>query len=210
VPAGPADVATRDRLISVVRRAVEAAPGPGSGAPSVRQAAAAAGVAPTALYWHFGSRRALLDAVLDDMVADLAPLAARGTTPRRRVVSLARAMRAQVQSGEAAHRLARELGRWAELSVPAQMALAREVTAAGLRGAVAVRAVRSVLYVVGGFILVEDHHRQAAGETTTQDLWRRVDDPELSPRLRVAMADPPDDDALFTYTVEHLVAAVIP
>jgi TetR/AcrR family transcriptional regulator, tetracycline repressor protein len=211
MPSATADVATRDRLLAVTRHVVEAAPGPDSGAPSVRHIAAAAGVAPTALYWHFGSRRGLLDAVLDALVTDLPPLEVRGGTPRRRVLSLARSMRAQVKAGEPAHRLARELGRVAELSVPAQVALAREISAAGLTGAAAARAVRAVLYVVGGFILVEDHHRQRPpGDQTSQELWRTVDDPAVAPPLRAAMRGPQDDDALFTYTLEHLVDAIVP
>ena len=211
MPSAPADVATRDRLVAATRRVVEAAPGPDSGAPSVRQIAAQAGVAPTALYWHFGSRRGLLDAVLDALVADLLPLEVRGSTPRRRVLSLARSMRAQVKAGEPAHRLARELGRVAELSVPAQVALAREISAAGLTGEAASRAVRAILYVVGGFILVEDHHRQRpAGDLTSQELWRTVDDPDVAPDLRTAMTGAQDDDALFSYTVGHLVDAIVP
>jgi AcrR family transcriptional regulator len=209
MPRAAADVATRGRLLAAARAFVES--DGAVAAPSVRQVAAAAGVAPTALYWHFGSRRGLLDVVLDALVADLPPLEVRGTTPRRRVLSLARSMRAQVQAGEAAHRLAQELGRVAELSVPAQVVLAREVSAAGLRGAAAGRAVRAVLYVVGGFILVEDHHRRrAVGDLTSQQLWRGVDDPAIPPRLRAAMTGPQDDDALFDYTLERLVAAILP
>ncbi len=127
------------------------------------------------------------------------------------MLSLARSMRAQVKAGEPAHRLAQELGRVAELSVPAQVALAREISAAGLSGSAAARAVRAVLYVVGGFILVEDHHRQRpAGDLTSQELWRGVDDPDIAPRLRAAMTGPQDDDRLFTYTLEHLVSGILP
>src|SRR2546421_12337847 len=95
----------------------------------------------------------------------------RGRKPTMRVASIARAIRAQVQAHPQLVDLAHELGRGPATSFPGQVALAREVSAAGLRGADAARAVRAVLYLVGGFILLEALPPPPAGTPTTQDLW---------------------------------------
>src|SRR5205085_12120086 len=69
----PAD---HERIVAAGRALIEAG---GVEALSMRKLAAEVGVAPTAIYWHVGSREDLLNAVLDAMVDDLPPIAARGT-----------------------------------------------------------------------------------------------------------------------------------
>src|SRR5437879_5498407 len=102
------------------------------------------------------------------------------------------------REGRTTQQRAAELNRTAELSFPAQVVLAREVEAAGLDGAEAAQAVRAVLFLVGGFILLEDNfaHREP-GSRTTQELWRSLDDPTITPDLRAAMSKPTNTDALF-------------
>ncbi|MHB8464855.1 MAG: TetR/AcrR family transcriptional regulator [Acidimicrobiales bacterium] len=202
------DRATRDRLLQAARGLVEAG---GIESLSMRKVAAEAGVAPTAIYWHFGGREELLHAVLDAMIADLEPLAARGTTPHRRIASLVRAMRAQVASTAPMQQLAAELGRGAELSVPVQVTLAGEMTAAGLHGEEAANAMRSVLFMVGGFILVEENYRhRPPGSRTTQELWQGIDDDAIDPGIRAAMQRAPDSDGLFRYALDRMLDAVLP
>ena len=152
----------------------------GPAAVSMRKVAAEVGVAATAIYWHVGSREVLLGAVLDALIADLPRPAAQGRTPRARVASLARAMREQALATTHTQQLARELGRSA------------------------------VLFLVGGFVLLEDNYRVAKpGRASTQDLWRQVDDPAIDPELRAAMSRATTPDALFDYTVDRLLAAIL-
>lgn len=195
----------RRRLVDAARALVAAG---GPDALSMRKVAAEVGVAPTAIYWHVGGRDALLGAVLDAMVADLPSPAAEGVTPAERIASLARGMRAEALATGNTQLLARELGRTAELFLPAQVALARELSAAGLHGTAAADATRAVLFVVGGFVLLEDSYR-SAGEARTPDLWRDVNDPLIDPELKEAMSRPTTPDALFEYTIEHLLAAIL-
>ena len=197
---------TRARLVDAARALVEAG---GPEALSMRKVAADVGVAATAIYWHVGSRQELLHAVLDALIADLPPLRARGATPRRRVASLARAMRDQALATTHTQQLARQLGRSAELFLPGQVAMARELAGAGLRGEAAAEAVRALIFLVGGFVLLEDNYR-VAGTGTAQDLWAAVDDPALDPELITAMSRRTTPDALFDYTVDRLVDAVVP
>jgi TetR/AcrR family transcriptional regulator, tetracycline repressor protein len=200
----PAD---HERIVAAARALIEAG---GVEALSMRKLAADVGVAPTAIYWHVGSRQDLLNAVLDAMVADLPPIAARGTSARARLASVARSIRDQVRATTPTQQLAAELGRTAELSFPGQVALTREMQAAGVGGSDAAQAVRAVLFLVGGFILLEDNfaHRQP-GSRTTQDLWRALDDDDIDPTLRKAMARPANTDSLFDYAVDRLLASIL-
>jgi AcrR family transcriptional regulator len=196
----------RQRLVDAARALVEAG---GPDALSMRKVAAEVGVAPTAIYWHVGGREALMGAVLDALIADLPLPVAEGETPAERIASLARGMRADALATNTTQLLANELGRTAELYMPAQVALAREFSAAGLHGAAAADATRAVLFVLGGFVLLEDSYR-SAGAARTPDLWRTVDDPLIDPLLRAAMSRATTPDALFEYTIEHLLAAILP
>jgi AcrR family transcriptional regulator len=200
----PAD---QERIVAAARELIEAG---GVEALSMRKLAAEVGVAPTAIYWHVGSREDLLNAVLDAMIADLPPIVGRGGTARGRLASVARSIRDQVRATTWTQQLAAELGRTAELSFPGQVALAREMQAAGLSGSDAAQAVRAVLFLVGGFILLEDNfaHRQP-GSRTTQELWQGLDDGEIDPALRKAMARPANTDTLFDYAVDRLLASVL-
>lgn len=207
VPARPDPPVSRERIVAAARALVE---GGAAGELSMRKLAATIGVAPSAIYWHVGSRQDLLDAVLDAMIADLPPITARGNTPRARLASVARSIRDQVRATKATQELASQLGRNAELSFPAQVALAREMEAAGLEGKAAAQAARAVLFLVGGFILLEDNfaHRQP-GSRTTQELWRSLQDPGLHSDLARAMSRPADTDALFDYAVDRLLQGIL-
>lgn len=200
----PAD---QQRIVAAARELIATG---GVDALSMRKLAAEVGVAPTAIYWHIGSREDLLNAVLDAMIADLPAIAARGSSPRSRLVSVARSIRDQVRATTDAQQLAAELGRTAELSFPGQVALTREMQAAGVTGSDAAQAVRAVLFLVGGFILLEDNfaHRQP-GSRTTQELWQALDDDAIDPTLRRAMAKPANTDTLFDYAVERLLASIL-
>ena len=206
-PARQTEPVRQAQIISAARALVEDG---GVEALSMRKLAAEVGVAPTAIYWHIGSREDLLNAVLDAMIADLPAIAARGGSPRARLASVARSIRDQVRSTTPAQQLAAELGRTAELSFPGQVALTREMQAAGVTGSDAPQAVRAVLFLVGGFILLEDNfaHRQP-GSRTTQELWQTLDDGGIDPALKRAMAKPANTDTLFDYAVDRLLASVL-
>jgi AcrR family transcriptional regulator len=199
--------ASRARIVAAARRLVEA---DGVEAVSMRKVAAEVGLAPTAIYWHLGSREDLLNAVLDEMIADLPPIKARGAGARDRIASVARTARLEFHDHVRALQLATELGRGNELSFRAQVALAREMTAAGLDGDDAVAALRSILFLVGGFVMIEEEYRQREpAQVGTQGLWADVDEDAIDPAIREAMTRSTDTDALFTYTLDRLLDAVL-
>lgn len=201
---------TFDRIVDAARELVRSG---GAESLSMRKLAAELGVAPTAIYWHVGDREELLNAVLDAEIAALDALSATGTTPHQRIRSVARAVRRQVQQAPHVQSLAIMLDRSADVSFPGQVALAREISGAGLRGQEAANAVRSILFLVGGFALLEGNFsRRPPGQRTTQQVWGEADPAELGgidPALLTVMRRPTDTDALFTYALDHLIESVL-
>ena len=196
------------RLLDAARTMVEA---DGPEGLSMRRLAAKVGVAPTAIYWHLGNREQVLHSLLDEMLADLPPVVARGRTPRSRVASLARAIHRQNLASMSATRLARYLGRSGELYFPPQAELARELAKAGIQGDEAARAVRAIMFVVGGFLLLEDsYERRGAVPGAVGELWRTFDDPAIDDRLRRAMSEPVLPAGMLDYTIDRLLASIIP
>jgi hypothetical protein len=93
------------------------------------------------------------------------------------------------------------------------VALAREATAAGLAGEEGADAVRAVLWLVGGFIMLErlpQQPDQPVQTTTTQELWKSVREPGIDPALTKAMTRTPDPTALFETALTSLLDAVVP
>ena len=196
-----------DRIVEVARTIVRSG---GADALSMRKLSAELGVAPTAIYWHVGDRRRLLDAVLDAELADLPEVRANGSSPHQRLRSVARAIRRQVQEAPHVQALALHLDRSAQVSFPGQVALAREVTAAGIHGEEAAQAVRAILFLVGGFAMLEGNFRKRlVGLRTTQELWAEIEDPTIDPVILSSMRRPTDTDALFTYALDKLLDSIL-
>ena len=176
---------------------------------SMRKLAAELGVAPTAIYWHVGGRDELVDALLDDLLHDLGDIKPKGRTPEARVGSIAHAVRAQVKTHPHLVGLAMENGRLADMYFPAQVALAREVTAAGLKGKAAASAVRSVLYLVGGQVSLEATMAEyEADAARLVERWHSVDDADVDPGLLTEMQRPADPDAVFEHALSTLLESL--
>lgn len=203
----PDPPASRTLIVESARRLVET---DGVEALSMRKVAAEVGLAPTAIYWHVGSRDDLLHAVLDEMVADLRPIRAEGADARERIASVVREARDEFLDGMCTLQLANEVGRGNELSFRAQVALAQELTAAGIDGDDAAPMLRSLLFLVGGFVVIEQQYRERdPAEFATGDLWAAMEATGIAPTLAAAMAEPTDTDALFAYTLDRLLDAIL-
>jgi TetR/AcrR family tetracycline transcriptional repressor len=196
------DAVTRDQIIDAAIPLLESG---GVASLSMRKLAAELGVAPTTIYWHIGDRDKLLDAIAERIVSECQAITPRGETPPQRIASIARQIRRQVRIHPALIQLANQRGRGPAVSYPAQVALAREVTAAGLNAADTANAVWSILHLVGGFILLEGvlaegHHRPSAG-----DLWRDDGAVGVPADLALRMSERPAADDAF----EHLLAGLL-
>lgn len=180
----------------------------GVAALSMRKLAAELGLAPTAIYWHVVDRDELLHAVFEAMLAELPDVEATGRTARARIRSVARAIRGQVVADEVLTSLAHALNRTAEVAFPAQVVLAREVSAAGVHWRAAEQLVRSILFTIGGLSLLE--HAFTEEPSATPSLWAHLHDPAIDLGLLRAMRAPADLDALFEHTLDALLTAALP
>ena len=196
-------ISERERIVAAARRRVET---DGVDALSMRKLAAELDVAHTAIYWHVGSRDELVGAVVDAFLADLGDITPTGRTPRARMESVAREIHRQVVEHRALVALAMEQGRFPGMWFPAQVALAREVSAAGLKGAEAARAVTSLLYLAGAFVMLEAAFEEHAHEAhATVELWRGVEDPRIDRGLKTRMARGFDAASVFEDTLEAVL-----
>jgi AcrR family transcriptional regulator len=197
----------RDRIVAAARRVVEES---GVDALSMRKLAAELDVAHTAIYWHVGGRDELVGAVVDAFLGDLGDITPTGRTPRERMRSVAREIHRQVVEHRPLVALAMERGRFPGMWFPAQVALAREVTAAGLRGADAARAVADLLYVTGAFVMLESAFEAHADEAlATVELWRGVEDPSIDRALRTRMARGFEAASIFEDALDAMLDRII-
>ncbi|NUP49019.1 MAG: TetR family transcriptional regulator [Catenulispora sp.] len=175
---------------------------------SMRKLAAELGVAVTSIYWHVGNREALLDELVQEMVHGLDALAATGSDPVARVLSLATGLRRVLRDHPHLIGLVNERGLTPAMFLPSQRALAAEVAAAGLSGTRAADAVRATQYHVIGFVLVERNtDRSPEQRPSAEDLW--LAEPAADPVLSEAFATPVDADRLFAVSTEALVRALL-
>lgn len=153
---------TADDVVEVAGRIVDAH---GADALTMRRLADELGVAVTSIYWHVGNRDELVDALVDRLIADMGTLRARGTTPRERIASLARAMRKKLLERPQLVALAHERTRTPAMFQPVQDAIARELAEMGLpddETALALRALQ--LHVITSVLLVRSIDRYGANE----------------------------------------------
>jgi AcrR family transcriptional regulator len=174
---------------------------------TMRKLAAELGVTVNSIYWHVGSREALLDAVLARVAERYGHIEVTGRDPQARVMSVARHMWHSSLANKPILVLAHDRGHTATVGVPMQVALAREVSASGLTGKRAADATRGILYTIGGLLVT-------AFRTTAQEpaerLWADVDAPDLDPGLLAELRTAPDLDELFERTLDALIKALIP
>lgn len=178
----------------------------GPDALTMRRLATELDVTTTTIYWHVGSR--------DELVTEVVRLQARrqaarqvvGRTSRERVMSAARHVWDGALENRAVTSLAHRTGTTSLLELPLEIELARQLEAAGVTGARAAAALRSILTTVGGFLVLALRDETAIPEDRRgPSLWAAVDDPDLDVSTRTAMAEPPDLAALFETTVQTVV-----
>jgi TetR/AcrR family transcriptional regulator, tetracycline repressor protein len=174
---------------------------------TIRGLAAKLGVAATSIYWHVGDKQALLDALAERVIAQLADVSVRGRKPEDRIISIAKSLRTTLLERAELVALVHRQGRTAALFQPARRVLLREVTAAGVSGPTAALAVQAVLSLVIGSVLLDRQlERQPAQRNTPEELWAPTD-AEHAPELLAHLSRPVDEESSFDYTLTALVTA---
>jgi AcrR family transcriptional regulator len=174
----------------------------------MRRLAAELGTAVTSIYWHVGNRDALLDLMVDRLLADMRDVTVSGRTPRNRIASLCTQWRQRLWEHPHLIAVAHERGKTAAMFQPMQAALARELHAVGLRGKDAAAAIRGLqLHVVSSVVVARTAERGPVTDATDPAAWPAItDDPELVAEL----AKPVDYAAAFAATLDALLYRLLP
>jgi AcrR family transcriptional regulator len=204
---GARDVAlSRDQILDTAFEILES---DGIERLTVRALAAKLGVAVTAIYWHVGDKQALLDGLVERIIAQLGPVQVRGRGPDERIMSIGRSLRQTLLRQPDLVAVVHRQGRTAALFQPARRVLVRELAAAGLDGADAALAVQAVLNLVIGSVLVDRQvERQPAQRQTPEELWTADDVPD-APTLLEHLTHPVDEEKVFDFSLAVLVRRLV-
>jgi AcrR family transcriptional regulator len=162
----------RDEVVSVARELVLRE---GPAALTMRRLATELDVGTPTIYWHIGSRDELVAAVIDAQAERLAKRPIEGLTARDRVLSAALHIYGGAVEERAITSLAHQTGTSARLLARLEDALVAELEAAGLHGAVLGDAVRSILVVVTGSLVLTLRDYATRPDDRDDALWSGCD-----------------------------------
>lgn len=160
---------------------------------TLRKVACTLGIRAPSLYWHFNSKQALIDAMADAMIVDVARVVPEGQPWRQTLLQIAREFRVAFKAHRDGARVyvgtflaTRNMLRVAEASIGA-------LASAGAPARFAATSAMDLVYYTMGFVIEEqswpgDGTLQALGETfmelaeahfpycwQTRDIWNEVD-----------------------------------
>jgi len=197
----------------IVERALEMVEQGGAAALTMRKLASELAVTTTTIYWHVGDREELVSSIIERVALRQAEFWVEGESARDRVMCVAR----HVWRSALAHRnvtaLAHQVGATSLLELPLEIALARELDAAGVRGVAARDAHRAILMCIAGFLVVafRSEGLAASGQRNQPHaLWADVVDDSIAPVTLAAMRVPPQLDPLFETTLSAVVHSFVP
>lgn len=148
------NVATKLDRTEIVTVALELVVREGPAALTMRRLATELDVGTPTIYWHVGSRDELVAAVIQTQSERLASRPVDGATARERVLSAARHMYAGAIEHRSITSLAHQTGTSSLLLGRLEAALVAELQAAGLDGDALGNALRSILVVVTGALVL--------------------------------------------------------
>ena len=194
----------RDDVVDAALRLVEAG---GAEALTMRKLAAELGVTATSVYWHVGSRDDVILALIERQAERLAASPIEGDEPGERVVAASMAVWDSALAHPEVMKLAHATGATSALEMQLEIALARELTAAGIVGEQGRDALRALLICVGGFLVLALRPVDAVpAELSSTRLWAAVDDPQVAASTRDALTTPIDREALLRRTLHAILA----
>jgi TetR/AcrR family tetracycline transcriptional repressor len=202
-PARGGVTVSADRILEVAGDIVERH---GVDALTMRRLSDDLGVAVTSIYWHVGNRDAVLDGLVDRLLARMETIVAEGSTPTLRLASMARSLRRTLLERQHLVGLAHERDRTPAMFLPAQQAMAAELASLGLAGADAALALRTLqVHVISSVLMDRAAARNASHGRVDASLWPADgSDPELV----AALADPADYETVFEFGLEALLVGL--
>ncbi|MEM7286636.1 MAG: TetR family transcriptional regulator [Actinomycetota bacterium] len=194
----------RHDVVDAALRLVEAG---GAEALTMRKLAAELGVTATSVYWHVGSRDEVVLALIERQAEQLAARPVTGDDAAERVVAAAMAVWDSALAHPEVMKLAHASGATSALEMHLEIALARELTAAGIEGDQARDALRALLICVGGFLVLALRPPDAVpDELASTTLWAAVDDSQVAASTRDSLATPIDRETLLRRTLQAVLA----
>jgi AcrR family transcriptional regulator len=208
-PAPPARRTGLDRA-DVVAAALDLVVREGPAALTMRRLAAELDVGTPTIYWHVGSRDDLVAAIVRTQAGRLAERPVEGVTARERVLSAA----LHIYTGAIEHRaitsLAHQTGTASLLLHDLEAALVAELEAAGLTGAACGEALRSILLVVTGSLVLALRDQSRFPEDYRADVLWAGSPARVTAATRAALCADPDIDALTAATLRAVVEHHVP
>ena len=195
---------TVDLVLATAMRMIEES---GVDAFSMRKLAAELGVGTPTVYWHVGNRDELMNRLIEQITDQFGRIAPRGRTPAERITSISNALLREVRSRPQLIALSKTQGRGEAIFTKAQAALAHELTASGLHGEEAAFAVATILFHLGGFIVLEDALSPDYRVRGAQ-LWAERDD-EIDEAMSTTLQQEVDLDQIFQFTLDAIVRSVL-
>jgi AcrR family transcriptional regulator len=176
---------------------------------TIRGLAGKLGVAVTAVYWHVGDKQALLDGVVELVIAQLGDVPFRGNEPVDRITSMATSLREVLLERAELVALVHRQGRTAALFQPARRVLVKEFREAGVAGAAVALGAQAVLNLVIGSVLLDRQlERQPTQRDQPEQLWS-LDDVRDEPELLELLSHPYDEGQLFDYTLAVVIGGIL-
>ena len=129
----------------------------------------------------------------------------KGATPADRVMSAARNVWDSALDNRAITSLAHQTGTTSLLEHPLEIALVRELEAAGLTGPAAADAMRAILSTIGGFLILALRDESAIPEERRGPALWASSTTDIDPATVDALSTPPDLQTLFESTVRAVV-----
>jgi TetR/AcrR family transcriptional regulator, tetracycline repressor protein len=170
---------------------------------SMRSLATELGVSTSTVYWHAGTRDELLDKLIEQITDQLGNVQPEGRGPLERIGSIIRSLLDEVRARPQLISLSATRGRGEAIFTKAQVALAHELAAAGVHGEEAAFALSTILFHLGGFVLLEhslSHDYRVRGVTQ----WAE-EDQELDPAMSAGLRRGVDLDRVFDFTLEAIL-----
>lgn len=170
---------------------------------SMRRLATELGVSTSTVYWHAGTRDQLLDKLIEQITDQLGNVRPEGDGPVERIGSMIRSLLNEVRARPQLISLSATQGRGEAIFTKAQVALAHELAAGGVHGEDAAFALSTILFHLGGFVLLEhslSHDYRVRGVTR----WAEKDQ-ELDVAMSASLRRGVDLDRVFEFTLNAIL-----
>ena len=195
---------TVDRVLATAMRMIE---NDGVDAFSMRKLAAELGVGTPTVYWHVGNRDELFNRLIEEITDQFGRITPDGHTPAERIASISNTLLREVRARPQLIALSSTQGRGEAIFTKAQAVLAHEVTASGLHGEEAAFAVATILFHLGGFIVLEDalspDYRVRGAEVWAQR------DTDIDEAMSTTLHQEVDLDRIFRFTLDAILQSVL-